>query len=322
MNMYLKIGVFAFVFALVPYFIHSEFWISWATMVLFYALLGQAWNILGGYGGQFSFGHAAFFGVGAYCTSLLQIEAGINPWVALVAAGVAGSLVGAATGWLVFRYKLRGSYFALVTLAFAEVFRIMANSLDFTGAGVGLLLPMKFGLANLQFSSKAGFYWLLLLIVSLVLLLTWRIEQSRFGARLVAVRENEEAARAIGVSPFKTKLLAIVISSFLTGIAGALYVQLFLFLDPTIAFGTFISVEALLIPIIGGIGTVFGPVVGSLGLHTISEIGRTALGDAPGLNMVIYGFILIVIVLGMPTGLMGLIKKLASKNPLRKVKHA
>lgn len=300
------IVVFCLALLPLPLVIGSEFWITWLTIALFYAYLGQAWNLLGGYGGQFSFGHALFFGTGAYCTAILQIHFGIGAWVSFVLAAVAAGLVGAGTGWLVFRYGLRGSYFALVTLAFAEVFRILANSFEFTGAGVGLLVPLKPGFAQMQFESKAGFFWLLLVLVAASLVFTWWLQNARFGARLMAVRENEDAARALGVDPFSTKLLAIIASGAIAGSAGAVYVQLFLYIDPNIAYGPAMSIEALLVPIIGGLGTIFGPVLGAFALHTIAEIGRLAFGEAPGLNLVLYGLLLVLMVLFLPNGLFGL----------------
>jgi branched-chain amino acid transport system permease protein len=302
-----------------PWVIHSDFWLTWLTLALFYAYLGQAWNLLGGYGGQFSFGHALFFGTGAYCTAVMQIQFGINAWAGFVLAAVAAGAVGAGTGWLVFRYGLRGSYFALVTLAFAEVFRILANTFGFTGAGVGLLVPLQPGIAQMQFESKAGFFWLLLLLVVAGLLFTWWLQNARFGARLMAVRENEDAARALGVDPFGTKLLAIAASGAIAGSAGAIYVQLFLYIDPNIAYGPAMSVEALLVPIIGGLGTIFGPVLGAFALHAIAEIGRLVFGEAPGLNLVLYGLLLVLMVLFLPNGLFGLGKVTFGVGSLRRL---
>lgn len=300
--------IVAFVLVLLPLplLVKSEFWLTWTTLALFYAYLGQAWNVLGGYGGQFSFGHALFFGTGAYATAMLQIHLGLNAWSGFALAAAVAALVGAAVGYLVFRYGLRGSYFALVTLAFAEVFRVLANSFGITGGGVGLLVPLAPSASNMQFTDKAGFFWLLLALVAGALLLTAWFERSRFGARLVAVRENEDAARALGVDVFRTKLAAIALSGGLAGTAGALYVQMFLYIDPGIAYGPAMSVEALLVPIIGGIGTVFGPVLGAFALHAIAEIGRVAFGEAPGLNMVLYGLLLVLMVMFMPNGLFGL----------------
>ncbi|MEK9970755.1 MAG: branched-chain amino acid ABC transporter permease [Ferrovibrio sp.] len=313
------IMVFAAALLPLPWLIHSDFWLTWLTLALFYAYLGQAWNLLGGYGGQFSFGHALFFGTGAYCTAVMQIQFGINAWAGFVLAAMAAGAVGAGTGWLVFRYGLRGSYFALVTLAFAEVFRILANTFGFTGAGVGLLVPLQPGIAQMQFESKAGFFWVLLLLVVAGLLFTWWLQNARFGARLMAVRENEDAARALGVDPFNTKLLAITVSGAIAGSAGAIYVQLFLYIDPNIAYGPAMSVEALLVPIIGGLGTVFGPVLGAFALHAIAEIGRLVFGEAPGLNLVLYGLLLVLMVLFLPNGLFGLGKVSFGAGTLRRL---
>ena len=302
----LQIAVFVAAMLPLPLVIASEFWLTWTTMALFYAYLGQAWNVLAGYGGQFSFGHALFFGSGAYTTAMLQIHLGLNAWAGFALAAAAAAAVGAAVGYLVFRYGLRGSYFALVTLAFAEAFRVIANSVGITGGGVGLLVKLNPGVATMQFPEKSGFFWLLLALVAMALSLAAWLERSRFGARLMAVRENEDAARAIGVDAFRTKLAALALSGALAGSAGAVYVQLFLYIDPGIAFGPGMSIEALLAPIIGGLGTVFGPVLGAFALHGIAEIGKAGFGQAPGLDLVLYGALLVLMVVFMPNGLFGL----------------
>ncbi len=298
----------------VPWLVQSEFFLNFAIMLLFSAFLGQAWNVLGGYGGQFSFGHAAFFGTGAYATAVLQTAFGINPWVGFVLAGLAGAGMGLVVGFLSFRFGLKGAYFALVTLAFAEVLRILANTADFTGAGVGILIPLDQGAANLQFADKTGFYLLALALVALGLFITAHLDNSRFGARLMAVRENEDAARASGVNVFEIKLRAIALSSLLAGLAGAFYTQYFLYLDPTIAYGPTVSIEALLVPIIGGTGTLFGPLLGAAALHTISEISQHVAADAPGLNLVVYGVLLVLMVLFLPSGLWGLATRLRRRK--------
>lgn len=290
----------------VPLLVHSDFWLNFAIMALYYGFLGQAWNILGGFGGQFSFGHAAFFGTGAYASAVLQTRFGVDPWLCLVIAGILGGIVGTAIGALSFRYGLRGSYFALVTLAFAEVFRILANSLTVLGAGVGVQISLRQSAANFQFPGKAGFYFVALTLTAAGLAAAWYLEHSRFGARLVAVRENEDAARALGVDVFGTKLIAIAISGALMALGGTFYAQYFLYIDPSIAFGPAVSVASLLVPIVGGLGSIFGPLLGSLALQTVNEIAQAATGDAPGLNLVLYGVILVVMVMFMPDGLLGL----------------
>jgi branched-chain amino acid transport system permease protein len=303
------IALFALGAAVLPWLIASEFWINFMVMILFFAMLGQAWNVLGGYGGQFSFGHAAFFGTGAYVAAVLQVKLGINAWVTFALAGLGGALVGAIIGFLSFRYGLRGSYFALVTLAFAEVLRILANSVNFTGGGVGTLIPLQQTAANFQFADKRAFYYVGLVLVVAWLVLTRWLENSRFGARLMAVRENEDAARALGVGVFGTKLRAIVLSGLMAGLAGAFYSQCFLYVDPRVAYGSGVSVETLLVPIVGGLGTVFGPVLGAIVLQAAGEIAKQATGDAPGLNLVLYGVMLVVMVLFLPNGFAGMARR-------------
>ena len=275
-------------------------------MTLYAALLAQAWNILGGYGGQFSFGHALFFGVGAYSNAIAQVSYGVNAWVALGLAIAAAAGVGLFVGALAFRYGLKGSYFALVTLAFAEVFRIVTVSVGFTGGGVGMMLPLQTAFSNLQFASRQGFVGLVLGFVVGALLITAWLRHSRFGARLQAVRDNEDAARAVGVDPYRTKLVAITLSGALMGAGGAFYLQVFQYIDPSIAFGPHVSVEALVGAIVGGMGTLWGPLLGALVLHTLAEATRNLFGQLPGLNMVIYGTVLVLIVMFMPRGLSGL----------------
>lgn len=293
-----------------PLVVTSDFWVGFCITVLLSTLMGAAWNVLGGYCGQVSFGHAAYFGAGAYTAALLGMKLGVNAWVAFAAAGVAGGLVGLLTGYLSFRYGLRGSYFALVTLAFAEVLRILAGAVDWSGGGVGLYLPLRVGAANLQFASKAGYYYVALGLGAGAILVGWLIQRSRLGAWLVAIRENEDAARALGVHTFACKLQAITISAALTGLGGAFYADYYLYIDPGIAFGPGVSVEILLAPIIGGLGTVWGPFVGALALQGAGELGRRLLGDAPGLSLVFYGVLLVVMVKFRPDGLIGLFDRL------------
>jgi branched-chain amino acid transport system permease protein len=300
-----KIVLFALCVALIPFLTDSGVVLNFVMMSLYACLLAQAWNVLGGFGGQFSFGHALFFGVGAYIQVIAQVQGGWNPWLALPVAMFVSAAVGAFVGALSFRYGLKGSYFALVTLAFAEVFRILALSVAFTGAGVGLMLPLNESFSNMQFTSRAGYVWLMLSLVTLALLITAWLRHSRFGAYLQAVRDNEDAALAVGVNPFRIKLVAIVLSGALMGAGGAFYAQVFQYIDPGLAFGPHTSVEALVGAIVGGMGTLWGPVLGALALHVLADVTRNLLGQLPGINMVIYGIVLIVIVMFLPRGISG-----------------
>ena len=299
------IAAFAGALALATWQLDSGVWLTFLMMALYVALLVQSWNMLGGYGGQFSFGHAVFFGTGAYVQALAQLQLGWNAWLALAAALAAAATVGAGIGALTFRYGLKGSYFALVTLAFAEVFRIVAVSVGFTGGGVGLMLPLRESFANQQFGSRKGYIGLVLGFVVAAMLVTAWLRHSRFGAWLQAVRDNEDAARAVGTDPWAVKLGAMTLSAAFMGAGGAFYVQVFQYIDPSLAFGPTTSIEALVAAIVGGIGTLWGPVLGAAVLHLLAELTRNLFGELPGLNLIVYGVVLVLIVLFAPRGLAG-----------------
>ena len=308
---------------LAPLAVSSGRWIEFMELTLFIAVLGQGWNILGGYGGQYSFGHALFFGTGAYLQALLQYDHGWSPWAALPAAILGGVAVGAFFGFLSFRHGLRGSYFALITLAFAEAFHVLANSLiSITEGGRGVQLalnqdPAK-ALALFQFTfadpflRAYGYYYTILVVLVLAYAATWWMEHSRFGAQLVAVRENEDAAEALGINAFRVKMGAICFSAAVTAAGGVYYTQKFLFVDPGIAYGPGKSIEALVVPIIGGLGTVLGPLVGSVFIHAVGEGAKeliaTVWQDRPGLDLILFGVILVLVLAFLPRGLVGLME--------------
>lgn len=303
---YLSIAIVIALLAVVPLVADSSSVLNFLIYSLIIALGAQGWNLLGGVAGQTSFGHAAFFGTGAYVISLWQINLGFGPWTGFVAAVLVGALVGWVVGYLSFRAGLRGSYFALVTLAFAEVFRVLANSAEFTGGAAGKLLPINIGFEHFQFDNRVYFYWLSLLLVAIGLVLCRWIALSRFGAHLIAVRENEDAARALGVNVLKVKLQAIALSAGLTAAAGCLYVQYFLYIDPVLVFGPKVSIEVLLSSMVGGLGTVFGPLVGTFALHGLGEAAKFFVAETPGVDLAIYGVVLIVAICFMPRGLLSL----------------
>jgi branched-chain amino acid transport system permease protein len=306
----LPVAVAVGLLASIPLGVSANTVLNFLVFTLIIAIAAQGWNILGGYGGQLSFGHAAFFGTGAYATAVLQVHLGLNAWIAFAIGIGAGAVVGLVIGFLSFRSGLRGSYFALITLAFAEVLRIVANASAVTGGAAGILIKLDVRPANFQFHSRAAFFWIALAIVAVVLLVTRWLEHSRFGAQLMAVRENEDAARALGVDALRVKLGAITLSAAVTAAAGGLYAQYFLYLDAAIAYGVWISVEALLAPIVGGIGTVFGPLIGALALHGLGNLTSLMAGRIPGIDLVVYGALLVLVVAFAPNGLLGLVRRL------------
>jgi branched-chain amino acid transport system permease protein len=300
--------------AAVPLLGASNVLLNFLIVALMIALAGQGWNVLGGYGGQYSFGHAAFFGTGAYIAAVLQVRYGVNAWLAFGIGIAGGALAGAVLGAMTFRSGLRGSYFALVTLAFAEVLRVFASVAPITGAGVGTLVKLDLRVAALQFQSRAAFYWMILGLVAVALIVTRLIERSRIGVWLIAVRENEDAATALGVNAIAIKVAAMTISGAITAAAGCFYVQYFLFIDSALAYGTWISIEALLTAIIGGAGTAFGPLLGALVVRGLGEGAQmVAGGDAPGIDLVVYGCVLVLIIWLAPRGLIGGLAQLRSR---------
>ena len=278
--------------------------------ILFFGYLGACWNILGGYGGQFSFGHAAFFGIGAYTSTLLFLQLGVTPWLGMVAGGTLAAAFGLFAGYLSFRYGLRGPYFSLVTLAFAEMLRVVAVNWKAVGSSLGLVVPSR-GSAPMQFLfvDKLPYYYVILAMVLGVLLICRAIERSRMGYALAAIRENEDAAEAAGVDALGMKLRAMALSSFLTALGGTFYAQYFAYIDPTITFGPAVSIQGLLQAIVGGAGTVLGPLLGSFVLTPISELSRAAIRGRAGVDVMVYGLVLILVISFLPNGLMGWVRR-------------
>jgi branched-chain amino acid transport system permease protein len=282
-------------------------------LMFFSAFIGQAWNVSGGFAGQTSFGHAVFFGVGAYTSTILQVSHGWNPWLAWPVATAMGGLVGAGIAILSFRAGLRGSYIALITLAFAEVFRILANSVGFTRGGLGMLIKADPRPINFQFRDPIWIYYIALALCLLSLLIGWWLTRSRFGARLIAIRENEDAARALGIDVFTEKVKVLTLSGAMCAAGGTFYAQKYLYIDPTSAFGIDKSVEMLLVTMVGGAGTIFGPLIGAIALTGINELTRWAAAVVPALknvqplSLIVYGIMLMLIVARLPDGLASLL---------------
>ena len=303
-------------FVLPPYFVHV------LIMILFYGYLGTSWNILGGYAGQFSFGHAAFFGIGAYTSALAFVNWQISPWIGMVFGGLLGMLLGLFIGSLCFHYGLRGPYFALATLAFSELLRLISLNLELTGKAIGILIPLKGNdPLSFQHESKIFYYFVILLMLIGALWVTRRIDGGKIGDYLSALREDEDSAEAIGVNTFAYKLLAILISGFLTALGGTFYAQYFLYIDPAVTFGVGNSIEIFLRPIVGGMGTVYGPIIGAFVLGPLGEVTRGMLGGYQGVHLMIYGAILVGVIIFLPKGIYGYFISLRKRDKDEKLCH-
>jgi branched-chain amino acid transport system permease protein len=272
--------------------------------ILFFAYLGQAWNIVGGYAGQLSAGHAAFVGVGGYTTAVLAAETGLTPWIGMVVGAVLASALGGVIGYLGFRFGLRGFYFVLLTVAFAEVCRIVVSNWERVGGAVGLYITFTGDPRRLSFQDDRAWYYVALVLVLLATGIVWALERRRFGIYLTAIREDETACEALGVDTLRYKLLAMMLSSFLTGLAGTFYAYRYSSLQPNAVFGVPLSVEIILRPIVGGSGTLLGPLVGSVILTPLGELSRAWFGQGGwhGAHLIVYGLLLVAVVLFVPQG--------------------
>ena len=294
----------------------EDYWLHFLIIAILWAYLSQSWNIVGGFCGQLSLGHAAFFAVGAYTSTLLYVSYGVNPWFGILIGGFIGAGFGMFIGFLSFRYGLKGPYFSLVTLAFAELLRVITLSVDFTKGPLGVMIPLSEhpGLINFQFTSKIPYYYIILIFMILLTVIVQKITKSKMGYYFISIRENEDAAEAIGVDTLIYKIKAISISAFFTAIGGSFYAQYIQYIDPGDTFGWHVSVEMILRTLIGGMGTVLGPLFGSLALSFISEITRALFGNiVPGIHMIIYSVILILIVLYFPKGIFVWVKEILKK---------
>ena len=289
--------------AATPFIVTNNYYLDSIIVIMFWAAMAGAWNIVGGYAGQLSLGHTAFFGIGAYTSSLLFAGAGVTPWLGMFGGAVLAALFAVFVGLVCFR--LRGPFFALVTIAFAEVALIVASSWrSLTKGTEGLNIPFIPGLENMIFRGKFVYFYLFLGFAVAVYLICRLIENSRLGYYLVAFREDELAARSLGINTVRARLIAFALSAALTAMGGTLYAQYYQYLDPSSTFGIGFSIQVALLTMVGGIGTAAGPFFGSLLMTPLGQVLRAWLGGgAAGLYLAIYGAALIVVVLFLPHGI-------------------
>jgi branched-chain amino acid transport system permease protein len=277
-------------------------------LTFLFAMCGVAWNVMGGYAGMFSFGQASFFGIGAYTSSFLLLTFRVSPWIGLAAGGIISSLLAAAIGYPC--SKLRGHYFAIASIAFAEIVRIVFTNWQLVGAAEGLTIPMlKESFAHFMFhSSKLPYYYIILAFLLLAVAVCHWVSTSKMGYYFRAIKESHEVAQVLGVDVVRYRLYAIMISAFLTSMAGTFYAQYILYIDPDSVMILPISVQIVLVAMLGGASTVLGPVVGAAVLVPLSEYSRAWLGyKGTGMDMIIYGTLITVISMYQPDGVWGAI---------------
>jgi branched-chain amino acid transport system permease protein len=297
-----------------PLVITDTFPIHVMILVYMFGVLGMGWNIMGGYAGMFSFGQAAFFGIGAYTSSFLLMTFGVNPWIGLVAGGIVAALVAAAIGYPC--SNLRGHYFAIASIAFAEIVRVVFNNWKLVGAAEGLSLPMlDESFANFMFhSSKLPYYYIILAFLLLAIATCYFVATSKMGYYFRAIKESHEVAEVLGVNVVRYRLIAIMIAGFLSAMAGTFYAQYILYIDPESVMLLPISVQVVLISMLGGAGAVIGPVIGAAVLIPIAEYTRITLGhQGTGVDMLIYGFLIMLISMYQPAGVWGLLSSIGKK---------
>jgi branched-chain amino acid transport system permease protein len=292
----------------IPIFLPYEGIIHYINLIFFFAAVTAAWNIISGFAGQLSLGHSAFFTVGAYTSTLLYTGYGITPWVGMVI----GALISLPIAWLAGypTFRLRGSYFVLATIALAEVLRRMLIYFrGITKGSSGILLPFKGSFKVLQFPNETGYYYLFLIMALLVIYVGWKVRYSRMGYFILALREDEDAAEALGVNIRRLKLNALMISAFFTAAMGSIYAQWTCYIDPDAVCSVEFSVQIALAGILGGMGTVWGPFVGAVILVLSQVVGFHLMGGIIGGVYMLYGALLITVVLIRPDGVIGLLEE-------------
>lgn len=285
-------------------------------LTLVFAFASQAWNIISGFTGYFSFGHAAFFGVGAYATSKLAVDFGINPWIGMLVGGVVAVLVALLIGFLNFRYKLTGHYFALATFAVAMLLGVVVRNMKELGGAIGYYRPFprdygaEYGLVAFQFQSDLPYYYVIFAFLVVVTVVAYALKESQLGLYLFAIRENEEAAASVGIPTFRYKMLAISVSAFFTAWAGAFWSMYFEIVRPETVFGLSKNVEVLLPAVVGGLGTIPGAIIGAFFVFPLAEFFRANVDQIVGLDDVVYGIALVLVALVLPNGIVSVRKRI------------
>ena len=281
-------------------------------MFMLFATLSQAWNFIGGFAGQVSFGHATFFGIGAYASLVLLKKFDLSPWVGMLVGGGVSVVVAVVIGYPVF--KLKGHYFAIYTFAVAEIFERLFNNWDFVEGAIGLPAPvLPEGLINFMwYKTKMPYFYIAFILFVGVFLLAYKIDRSRMGFYFRAIKQSHEAAEGLGIDTTRYKMVGMMVSAFLTAICGAFYAQYILYIDPPSVLSLDISIKIVLIAVLEGAGTIIGPILGAAILIPLSEYSRILLGGTgKGMDLIVFGALILIISVFQPQGMAGFFKKAA-----------
>lgn len=296
--------------ACLPWFIKGAYYRHILIFTLMYVVLAQAWNLIGGYAGQIALGNAVFFSIGAYTSTLFLVKANMTPWLGMLIGGVFSAVVSLALGYVVLR--LQGHYFAMATIAFNEIVRICFANWRFVGGAQGISLPLHIGsFYYMEWSNKMPYYYIMLFMAVFITVFVYVLDRSRFGFYAKAVKQDEIAAKNRGISSFKLKQLAFALNAFFTAMVGTFYAQYILYISPDSVLLTSNSILIAVIAIVGGFGTVSGPILGAIFVFPLTEFLRAYLGgQAMGLNYILFGAAAIFVVLVEPNGFVALIRRI------------
>lgn len=308
-----KAGAFLVAAVALPHLLREIYYQQILVLICLWSMLGMAWNVVGGYAGQPSLGIVTLYGVAAFASTLAEMHLGINPWL----AGLVG--VGAAVTVAVFIgypcFHLKTYYFAIATLAMNEVVITVFRGWGFVGANYGLVVPARpEGILNFLFASKTSYYYVILAFLTATVVAVYVMERRRLGLYLRAIKSDPEAAASLGINTMKHKLIAYVISAIIAGTAGVFYARLVLYVSPDTVLHWRVSLQAILVTVLGGIGTIAGPIAGSVVLVLLSEGTHYAFGGQAAVDLMLYGLSVVVIALFEPSGLSGLWKRVRKRT--------
>lgn len=337
MKKYIPLGMLALVVLSIPLVIDNQYILHSIVMILLYAYLSTSWNIVGGFAGQLSLGHASFMAIGGYASTLLAIHFGLTPWIGMLVGGCIAAFVAVLVG--IPSFRLKGAYYSLATVAFAEGLSMILQTVNRVGSielggaeGLRVASIPDAGLLDFQSLSKVPYYYIILTFLTVVVFVSWYIDRSKLGYYLTALKEDEDAAKALGINTQRVKLFAAGLSAFFTALGGTFFAQFIRYVEPATIAGIDLSTQMVFLAVVGGLGTVFGPLVGSIVLTTLATITQIYFsGSSSGLHLIIYGLAVISVVLFLPPGhgiihpimdLLGLTKKAGARQSANRSEDA